>query len=143
MRESSKETTGSDPAGPIACSHRRVRQWLLGTGQSPADYRRIFQVPATSERTHGPESWCMHSKEDGGEVLARYTPRVPLLREGRKQIPNPYSNCQRSGDSSSSPSTQLCHPLPPHIQSPLDLCTPVLHLSHGTVITTVCVCLGL
>ena len=31
----------------------------------------------------------MHSKEDGGEVLARYTPRVPLLREGRKQIPTP------------------------------------------------------
>ena len=68
MRESSKETTGSDPAGPIACSHRRVRQWLLGTGQSPADYRRIFQVPATSERTHGPGSWCMHSKEDGGGI---------------------------------------------------------------------------
>ena len=142
MRESSKERTGSDPAGPIACSHGRVRQWLLGTGQSPADYR-IFQAPATSERTHRPGSWCMNSKEDGGEVLARYTPRIPLLREGRKQTPSPHSNCQRSGDSSSSPSTQLCHPLPPHSQSPLDLGAPVLHLSHGTVVTMVCVCLGL
>lgn len=36
----------SDPAGPIACSHCRIRQWFLGTGQSPADYR-IFQAPAT------------------------------------------------------------------------------------------------
>ena len=45
----------------------------------------------------------MHSNEDGRGALARYTPRAPLLREGRKQTPDPHSNCQRSGDSSSSP----------------------------------------
>ena len=140
VRESRREL-GQSPWVPLVVSIVGSGNGCWGQDRALPDYGRIFQVPATSERTHRPGIRCLHSKEDGGEALARYTPQSAPPERGKEA--DPHSNCQRSGDSSSSPSTQLCHPLPPHIQSPLDLCTPVLHLFHSTVITMVSVCLGL
>lgn len=122
MRESRREL-GQSLWVPLLVAIVGSGNDCWGQDRALPDYGGIFQVPATSERTHGPGIRCIHSKEGGGEALARYTPKSTTPERGKKA--DPHSNCQKSGDSSSSPSIQLCHPLPPHIQSPLDLYVPL------------------